>query len=71
MPEYLNPSFNYVETGTEYTLFSKNWDKSNLLESTNVQLLHPQTLSGLVDSLMPNADDVSWPMYYIWFSTIS
>ncbi len=70
MPEYLNPSFNYVETGTEYTLFSKNWDKSNLLESTNVQLLHPQTLSGLVDSLMPNADDVSWPMYYIWFSIL-
>jgi hypothetical protein len=59
MSEYLNPSFNYVETGTEYTLFSKNGEKSNLLESTKVKLLHPQTLSGLVDSLMPNAEEVS------------
>lgn len=30
----------------------------------------PQSLTWLIDQMMPRADDVSWPLYFIWFSIL-
>lgn len=31
----------------------------------------PQSLTWLIDQMMPRADDVSWPLYFMWFSILS
>ena len=67
---YLGPSRDYVETGTQLTLFSQDGSESSFLESENVKLVHHQTFTGLVDALMPNADDVSGPLYYFWYTVL-
>ena len=67
METYLDPSWNYVETGTKLTLFSKNWN-TNFLETSYITLDHKQTFTGLLDALMPDPKkEVSGPLYYIWF----
>ena len=70
MSEYLDSSRNYVEKGKEFKLFSKDWKSNSFIGSENVKLYHPEKVEDLISSLMPNPDDVSGPLYYLWFFII-
>ncbi len=67
--EYITPIDSYTGAGKELSLFPKNW-QANFLKTTYVTLKEQPKVENLVDSLMPNPDDVSWPLYYIWFSIL-
>jgi hypothetical protein len=56
--EYLNSNGD-VGQGKQVSLFPKDQDASSLIESKPVSLVNVESLTGLVDTLMPNADDVS------------
>ena len=68
--KYLTPIWQWTGEGKELSLFPKEGKESNLLETKNIKTKYPVSVTGLVDSLMPNDDDVSWPLYYIWFSIL-
>lgn len=69
------------------TIFSANWTKidkpihidlfckdsqSTLCQPAEDQKMdRPQTLTWLIDQMMPRADDVSWPLYFMWFSIVN
>ena len=65
LSEYLDSSWN-VTTGQNVYVFSKG-QKSNFVTTSWVKMEDPQEFTGFLDNLMPNADDVSWPLYYIWY----
>ena len=67
---YLN-SNGEVGQGKKVSLFPKDQDASSLLETKMVSLVNIESFTGLVDTLMPNADDVSWPLYFIWFTILN
>lgn len=67
--EYLNSNGD-VGQGKQVSLFPKDQDASSLIESKPVSLVNVESLTGLVDTLMPNADDISWPLYFIWFTIL-
>lgn len=72
--EYLRVSDNWdnqrVEQGKQISLFPKDQKAVSFLDTKIVKLVHVESLTGLVDSLMPNANDVSWPLYFIWLSIL-
>ena len=57
------------------SLFSEYAKASNFLEVKNCELdgssLSTDSEKQLLDAILPNQEDVSWPLYYIWFSILS
>ena len=70
LSDYLSPGADttFVENGEEISLFPK--ESKNLLETKIVKLKTEKEFTGFVDLLLPSADNVSWPLYYIWFSIL-
>ncbi len=57
-----------IARGVNYSLFHPNEEtKSFVTEIRNVPLDRKITRKELFDEIMPNADDVSGPLYYLWF----
>ena len=56
------------------SLFPKDAKESSFLKTSTFELDKSKIkwtwtdVEKLIDSLMPNQDDVSWPLYFIWFS---
>ena len=65
LSDYLDANEKEVVQGKEISLFPRDQNASSLLNTKTVKLVYAETFTGLVDSLMPNADDVSWPLYFI------
>lgn len=55
----------------EITVFSKNQYVSNYIQTNTVELAAPVEKEALIDSIMPNSEDVSWPLYFMWFSILN
>lgn len=69
LSKYLNSDWDVVQ-GRKISLFPKNQDANSLLDTKKVDLVSVESFTGLVDSLMPNADDVSWPLYFMWYTIL-
>ena len=69
LSDYLSPTWE-VNRGKQISLFPKSQDANSLLDTKEVKLVSIESFTGLVDTLMPNADDVSWPLYFIWFTIL-
>lgn len=54
--------------GTRYSLFTTG--TSSFLEKSHIKLKSQPKKEDVVDLLMPTADDVSGPLYYLWFSAL-
>ena len=54
----------------EISLFSQNSRSSSFIETREIDLDKPADKEWMVDSLLPKANDVSWPLYFIWFSIL-
>ena len=52
------------------SLFPKTAWATNLYKVEYYDADESQSISWFIDKLMPNADDVSGPLYYIWFSVL-
>lgn len=48
----------------------KKWKFVEFVRDNAPELETPQTMEALVDVLQPQPDDVSWPLYFIWFSIL-
>ncbi len=59
-----------IENGKEISVFPKDGKMKGFVTSNWVKLEEPKEFERLLDSLTPNADDVSWPLYYLWFSIL-
>ncbi len=70
LSDYLSANEEEVVQGKEISLFPRDQNASSLLNTKTVKLVYAESFTGLVDSLMPNADDVSWPLYFIWFTIL-
>jgi hypothetical protein len=43
---------------------------SNFITLKKIPLEKPMTKKELYDTIMPNSDNVAWPLYYLWFSIL-
>jgi hypothetical protein len=59
LSDYLSANEEEVVQGKEISLFPRDQNASSLLNTKTVKLVYAESFTGLVDSLMPNADDVS------------
>lgn len=57
--------------GIIFDLFPKDGAANSFTRTTWIPLDKPISNTWLVDILMPNKDDVSGPLYYMWFSILS
>lgn len=55
----------------EISLFSKNAKASSFIDVHEFNLDTPITFDTYVDSIMPNPDNVAWPLYYMWYSILN
>ena len=67
---HLNESRDYTTKWKEITIFPTDAKASSFLKESIFDVDKPQDFSWFVDKLMPNADDVSWPLYFMWFSIL-
>jgi hypothetical protein len=58
LSDYLDSNGN-VGQGKQISLFPKDQDANSLLNTKEIKLVNIESFTGLVDTLMPNADDVS------------
>lgn len=70
LSDYLDPSFERVTKWKEISFLPVDNAASSYLKTLNVELEEPQTIENLVDAVMPNANDVSWPLYFMWYSIL-
>lgn len=54
-----------VEKVERITLFPEAAGFTGLFAQNYIQVEAPQDVTGVIDKLMPNADDVSGPLYFI------
>ena len=59
-----------VVKGRLFSLFSEDATANTFTKWTNISLEKPITQTWFVDSLMPNKDDISGPLYYMWFAIL-
>ena len=55
---------------SEVELFSTDWQATSFVETRKNPLEKPVTMEEFIDAIMPNADTISWPLYYLWFSIL-
>ena len=55
---------------SEVELFSTDWQATSFVETRKNPLEEPLTMKEFIDAIMPNADTISWPLYYLWFSIL-
>ena len=55
---------------SEVELFSTDWQATSFVETRKNPLEEPVTMKEFIDAIMPNADTISWPLYYLWFSIL-
>lgn len=61
-----------VVKGVQYSIFSPNETKKSFItEIRTVPLDRKITRKELFDEIMPNADNVSGPLYYLWFAILN
>ena len=70
LSEYLDSSLNNVEKGKNISIISRDAKASSILKESSFDIVEVQTFTWLVDALMPNENDVSWPLYFMWFSIL-
>ena len=51
-------------------LFPKDSKSSEFITSSLVKLNKPVDEKTFFDSLVPNADNIAWPLYYMWYSIL-
>lgn len=59
-----------VTTWIQYVLFPNNSRANNFVEQMPIKIATWMTAEQVVDAIMPSADDVWWPLYYMWVSII-
>lgn len=69
LSEFVDQNFN-VTSGVDYILFPNDWSNSSFLEKPSVPIVWNVSKEKFIDMLMPNSDDVSGPLYYIWFAIL-
>jgi len=67
---HLDSSRKYAAKWKEITIFPTDAKASSFIKQSIFKVDSPQDFSWFVDKLMPNADDVSWPLYFMWFSIL-
>ena len=67
LSDYIDQDFS-LTTWLELRLFPQNW---NFLENVYIPTERTKTKEEIIDALLPNAEDVSGPLYYIWFSLLN
>ena len=67
---HLDDGRNRTIQGKEITIFPTDSKASDILKESPFKIDQPEDFSWFVDKLMPNADDVSWPLYFMWFSIL-
>ena len=67
LSEFIKLQDNQVVTGMKITFDESAKNGWRYVKTDYVEVANKQAFTGFIDSLMPNADDVSWPLYYIWF----
>lgn len=70
LSDYLDPSWNHVDKGKEISIFSKDAKASSYLETRYVEINETKTFEEFLDDLMPDQNDVSWPLYFLWFTIL-
>ena len=69
MSDFNNRGSNVVD-GQLRNLFPENGAANSFVETTKIPLNKSVTNEELFDSLMPNKDDVSGPLYYMWVAIL-
>lgn len=69
LPDFVDQNFT-VNGGVQYTVFPNDWNGSALLEWVPVPIEWNISKEEFIDMLLPSEDDVSWPLYYIWFGIL-
>lgn len=59
-----------VVNGEEISVFPKSEGVSEFVDVNKVKLEDPKRFEDLVSALMPNPDNISWPLYYLWLSIL-
>ena len=70
LKKFLSSDGEVVEKVERITLFPEAAGFTGLFAQNYIQVEAPQDVTGVIDKLMPNADDVSGPLYFIWFSIL-
>ena len=70
LKDYMDPQLVSVTTGVFYSLVPKDAKASNFIQVRKFNVDEPITREAFFDELMPSADDVSGPLYYLWFSIL-
>lgn len=60
-----------VEEGSEITLYPVDSAATSYLKTMNVELEDSVNSKQLFDKIMPSADDVAWPLYFMWYSILN
>ena len=53
----------------EYTLFPKDSKATSLFATYKIEV-EEKTPDEMIDALIPDENDVAWPLYFIWFSLL-
>lgn len=59
-----------ISYGKTYNLFSRESEASSLVEFKTVPIDWNMSQENIFDALLPNKDDVSGPLYYMWFAIL-
>ena len=70
LSDYLDDSWNYVDKGKEISIFSRDAKASSYLETRYIEINETKTFEKFIDDLMPDSEDVSWPLYFLWFTIL-
>lgn len=54
----------------EVSLFSKDAKASSFIDIHETNLETPISFDNYLDSIMPNPDNVAWPLYFMWYSIL-
>ena len=66
---YFWAEWGVVDVGKKISALSEKSSASKLSEIFDIQI-EPIETTQLIDAIMPNSDDVSWPLYFLWFSIL-
>ncbi len=69
LSEYISQN-QIVDKSKKITLFPDKNSGEPLLKTETLEVTSNENYDGLVDSFMPNSDNISWPLYFIWFSIL-
>ena len=70
LKDYLDPSREHVTKWKTIEFLPIDSAASDYLKTIGFEISQPQSVENLIDAVMPNANDVWWPLYFMWYSIL-